>query len=125
MRRLLQAAGQALLHPFTQPFSPLWLGLIQQIMSLEPQHTGAAALMLPLRLGADAAAAPATVTSASAAAGAAGQGVSTGEQPAGAAAGAQAQVLLETWRLVGSWLASADVKGGAHVPRGVHCEYRD
>lgn len=120
MRRLLQAAGAALLHPATQPFAALWLDLIQQTLSLAPQHTGAAALMLPLRISADsdaaAAAAAAAATSGSHAAEAAVQAAGAGEQLAGAAAaGSQGHALLETWRLVGAWLASADVKGRAQL----------
>jgi hypothetical protein len=112
MCRLLQAAGAALLHPATQPFAALWLDLIQQTLSLAPQHTGAAALLLPVRFSAKADATAAAGAAAPGAAGGAGQAAGAGEQAAGAAAaGSQAHALLETWRLVGAWFASADVKG--------------
>lgn len=100
MYRLLRAAGAALVHPATQAYAALWLSLIQQILCLSPQHAGTAALLLPLRAArtSEQMAAPAAA------------GVDAGEQGAGACS----QALLETWSLVGCWLAAAGTKGMQH-----------
>lgn len=102
VHRLLRAAGAALVHPATQSYAPLWLSLIQQTLCLSPQHAGTAALVLPLK---------AVHTSEQLAAPAA-AGVDAREQ--GDAACSQA--LLETWSLVGYWLAAADTRGMGHRP---------
>lgn len=90
--RLLHAAGNALLHPATQPYAPLWLSLVQQALGLSPQHAGTAALVLPLRINASAADSP------------------PAEQRV--APGSSRQALLEAWRQVAHWLAAPDTRGG-------------
>lgn len=102
--RLLHTAGKALLNPATQPYAPFWLSLMQQALSLSPQHAGTAALVLPLRTTIcthDAHTATAAVPAAA----------DAGAQ--GSAGAASNQALLDTWRQVGYWMAAADTRGRA------------
>lgn len=77
---------------------------MQQALSLNPQHAGTAALVLPLRTA-----------------------ICTHDAPAAADAGGQTsvgaasiQALLEPWRQVAQWMAAADTRG--RVQRSVqHC----
>lgn len=106
--RLVKALASALACPATQPFALLWLSLVQQAVSLSPSHAGTAALVLPLRTCV-------ANVSASAAGGAGGS--------SRCSEGGCTELLQQTWRQIGCWMAAAETRGGCWLIEGSAIAY--